>query len=283
MKLAFSTLGCPAWNIETVAEAVVRYGYDAVEWRVVDGSILSPETPEHTLHRLVTLTREYHLSVAALDTSCQFVQADAAARERTVRDAQVMADLAATLGAPYLRVFGGNLAPGVSLAEALLPAAEAFARASTHASSISVRLLLETHDNVWSSSANALRFVQAAGVPEHAILWDLYHTCRAGEAPEQTLDQLGSALAYVHFKDARSSAARGWELVPPGEGTLPLARTIHLLKRRGYTGFLSFEWEKLWHPHLAEPEMVLPQASTLVRRCLQEKAEDSSVAFEEGI
>jgi hypothetical protein len=53
MKLAFSTLGCPAWNIETVAETVVRYGYDAVEWRVVDGSILSPETPEHTLHRLV--------------------------------------------------------------------------------------------------------------------------------------------------------------------------------------------------------------------------------------
>jgi hypothetical protein len=37
------------------------------------------------------------------------------------------------------------------------------------------------------------------------------------------------------------------------------------------------------HTHLAEPEMVLPQASTLVRRCLQEKAEDSSMAFEEGI
>src|SRR5258708_21765498 len=87
MKLAFSTLGCPDWNIETVAEAVVRYGYDAVEWRVVDGSILSPGTPEHTLHRLVTLTREYHLSVAALDTSCPFLQVDAAARGRTPSDA----------------------------------------------------------------------------------------------------------------------------------------------------------------------------------------------------
>src|SRR5260221_2824974 len=147
MKLAFSTLGCPAWNIETVAETVVRYGYDAVEWRVVDGSILSPETPEHTLHRLVTLTREYHLSVAALDTSCQFVQADAAARERTVRDAQGMAGLAATLGAPYLRVFWGNLPPGVSLAEALLPSAEAFARASTHAPFIRGRALPGKHWN----------------------------------------------------------------------------------------------------------------------------------------
>src|SRR5260370_40340594 len=79
MKLAFSTLGCPAWNIETVAEAVVRYGYDGGEWRVVDGSNLRPETPEHTLHRLVTLPREYHLSRTALGTPCQFLHAEAAA------------------------------------------------------------------------------------------------------------------------------------------------------------------------------------------------------------
>src|SRR5260221_13568979 len=78
MKLAFSTLGCPAWNIETVAEAVVRYGYDAVEWRVGDGSILSPGAPAHTLHRLVQLTRGDHLSVAALDTPCQVRRADGA-------------------------------------------------------------------------------------------------------------------------------------------------------------------------------------------------------------
>src|SRR5258708_40093816 len=77
MKLAFSTLGCPAWNIETVAEAVVRYGYDVVEWRGGDGSIVSPETPEHTLHRLVTLKRGYHLSGAQLDSSCQFLPAKA--------------------------------------------------------------------------------------------------------------------------------------------------------------------------------------------------------------
>src|SRR5258708_31149764 len=82
MKLAFSTLGCPAWNIETVAEAVVRYGYDAVEWPVVDGSILSPGTPEHTLHRLVTLTRVYHLRGAPLHTSFHVGQADASAPPR---------------------------------------------------------------------------------------------------------------------------------------------------------------------------------------------------------
>src|SRR5260221_9279481 len=85
MKLAFSTLGCPAWNIETVAEAVVRYGHDSGEWRVVGGSILSPETPEHTLHPLVTLTRGDHLSGAPLATSFQFVEADAPTRVCTPR------------------------------------------------------------------------------------------------------------------------------------------------------------------------------------------------------
>src|SRR5258708_20321682 len=73
MKLAFSTLGCPAWNIETVAEAVVRFGYDSVEWPVVDGSILSPGTPAHTLPPLVPLTRASPLSLPALAPLCHFV------------------------------------------------------------------------------------------------------------------------------------------------------------------------------------------------------------------
>jgi hypothetical protein len=26
----------------------------------------------------------------------------------------------------------------------------------------------------------------------------------------------------------------------------------------GFDGFVSFEWEKLWHPELATPEIALP-------------------------
>jgi hypothetical protein len=36
----------------------------------------------------------------------------------------------------------------------------------------------------------------------------------------------------------------------------------------GYCGWLSVEWEKKWHPDLAEPEVALPQHAEKLRSCL---------------
>ena len=36
--------------------------------------------------------------------------------------------------------------------------------------------------------------------------------------------------------------------------------------RYGYDGYLSLEWEKQWHPEIAEPEIALLQAVPLLRR-----------------
>ncbi len=46
MKFAYSSLACPQWTIEEAIEAAVRYGYDAIEWRMADGEIITSETPE---------------------------------------------------------------------------------------------------------------------------------------------------------------------------------------------------------------------------------------------
>ena len=39
MKLAFSTLGCPDWDITRIAETAGQLGYDGVELRAVSGSL----------------------------------------------------------------------------------------------------------------------------------------------------------------------------------------------------------------------------------------------------
>jgi fatty-acyl-CoA synthase len=33
----------------------------------------------------------------------------------------------------------------------------------------------------------------------------------------------------------------------------------------GYAGWLAVEWEKKWHPDLAEPEIALPQHAEVLR------------------
>ena len=52
MKLAFSTLGCPDWNVDQIVEAARRLRYDGVELRAVSGTLdllTRPEfTPEET-------------------------------------------------------------------------------------------------------------------------------------------------------------------------------------------------------------------------------------------
>jgi hypothetical protein len=40
-----------------------------------------------------------------------------------------------------------------------------------------------------------------------------------------------------------------------GREDFPAARTLALLKRASYDRFVSYEWEKRWHPAIEEPEV----------------------------
>jgi sugar phosphate isomerase/epimerase len=51
----------------------------------------------------------------------------------------------------------------------------------------------------------------------------------------------------------------GWQLVPLGEGEVPVREMIGLLAAGGYDGWISVEWEKYWHPEIEGPEIALPQ------------------------
>ncbi len=262
MKLAYSTLACPRWTIEEAVAAAVRYGYDAIEWRLADGAIIEPDTPVSVRRRLREVPAASGIAIACLDTSCRVVQASPEERTAVIETAQRMIDMAAELGAPLLRVFGGPLPDGTTHAMLLAPTAEVLHTICTYAASRNIIVVLETHD-AWSTSADVLKLIQAADSPAARVLWDIHHTFRSGETPAQSVALLGSAIAHVHVKDGRPNGSDPgtWELCLLNEGTVPLREACSALKRSGYDGPLSLEWEKLWHPEIAEPEIALPQAA----------------------
>ncbi len=51
------------------------------------------------------------------------------------------------------------------------------------------------------------------------------------------------------------------EYVLLGRGETPIAEAIKVLSKGGYKGYYSFEWEKLWHPEIQEPEIAIPHFS----------------------
>jgi sugar phosphate isomerase/epimerase len=267
MKLAYSSLACPGWTVEEAADAVVRYGFDGIEWRLADGEPITSQTSPEVLRRVVEATRARGLRVPALDSSCQLAQVDDAGRSKSVREGEFMVDLALTLGAPAVRVFGGPLPDGVSIGEALAPAAEVLRRIAQYAAAHNIQILVETHDPAWSRSATAVALTTAAGVPSVGILYDVLHPCRMGEPVEQTVSTLGRHMKLVHVKDGHRppDGSEEWPLCALGEGDVPLDSIFALLQAQGYDGWYTFEWEKRWHPELAEPEVALPAGAAYVR------------------
>jgi len=268
MKLACSSLACPGWTIEETVAAVERYGYQAIEWRLADGETIEPDISPEVRRRLREAPAAHGIEIACLDTSCRMAQESPEERAATLEAGKRMIDLAAELGAPFLRVFGGALPVGVTRTALLQPTAEVLRLLGTYGAERGITIALETHD-AWTRSEDLLELLQAVELPAVGILWDAHHTYRAGEDPAQTLALLGGSIAYVHLKDSHSTKPGEWSYCPVNEGDVPLRKICSLLKQAGYDGYLSLEWEKKWHPEIAEPEMALPQAVPYLRRFWQ--------------
>lgn len=267
MKLGYTSLACPGWSIEEAVSAAESYGYAAIEWRMADGAIIEPDVSAHLRRRLREVPAAHGIEVACLDSSCQAVQETPEKRAATIEAGRRMLDLAAEIGAPFLRVFGGGLPANTTRAAILAPTAEVLHALASYSSERGVTVLLETHD-AWTNSEDVRALVQAVALPTLRVLWDTHHTYRFGEAPAQTLAQLGAAIAYVHIKDSRLNGPGDWTYCLLGEGDLPLREICAVIKQSGYAGYLSLEWEKQWHPEIAEPEIALPQAVPYLRALL---------------
>lgn len=271
MKLAYSSLACPGWSIEEAVAAAARYGYAAIEWRLADGETIEPDTPARVRRRLREAPAAQGIEIACLDSSCQVVQGSPEERAAALEAGRRMVDLAAEMGAPCLRVFGGPLPAGATRAEILPPTAEVLHTLGMYGAECGVKVALETHD-AWTRSEDVLELIQAVALPSVGILWDAHHTYRSGETPAYTLSRLGRLVAFVHLKDSRSANGRPgeWSYCLLNEGSVPLREICTLLKRAGYDGYLSLEWEKKWHPEIAEPEVALPPAVPYLRSFWQQ-------------
>ena len=237
MRLAYSNLAAPGWTIERAVEAVSEYGYEGLELRLFDGEPIDPlEAPD-----LGPLT----VPLVCLDTSIQLAGEFEASLPAALT-------LAKAWGAPLLRVFGGPVGSLDDVARRLAPLLDP-----------QVTVVLETHDD-FASAMRVAELLALVDDPAFAALWDLHHPFRMGESPTEVIELLGGRIALVHVKDARRDGD-GWQLVPAGEGEVPIAESLAALRVAGYDGWVSVEWEKRWHPELAEPEVALPQHEKFLR------------------
>src|SRR5579871_4118069 len=147
-KIAFATLGCPDWDLPTIVRRAAEYGYDGVELRGVAGQHVSPELTLPARTELRRLFADHGVQIAALAAYTRFAGlVDAGERRVQEETLTRFVELAADLGAPVVRTFGGNMPPDDDdWAGAVARAADSLNRCALDAEDHGVSIALETHD-----------------------------------------------------------------------------------------------------------------------------------------
>jgi sugar phosphate isomerase/epimerase len=270
LPIAFSTLGCPAWDFPKILDFALQNGFAAVELRGLMGNMDLPSNPVFAPDRIketVRLIKSHDLRIACVSSSTEVGEPDAEKRTKGIADARRFIDLASTLNAPYIRVFGKSS----DSAKPVNPDAELKKRVSAglhelgeYGATKNVTVLIESHDD-FTSGAVLKEVLSGADSKHVGLLWDAFHTyATSNEPPEVTLKAVRPWIHHTHLKDAVGEGPDR-KYVLTGRGNIPVRKQVELLRASGYEGFYCFEWEKVWHPELEDPEIAIADYARVVR------------------
>ncbi|MDW8308897.1 MAG: DUF2264 domain-containing protein [Verrucomicrobiales bacterium] len=252
LQWGFSTIGWPEATLPEALALAREFQIRAVELRSLEGTVDLPRlfaergwTPE----RVAELNARHGTRLVVAGASFKLTSRSEAERAEFL----AFCEWANALEIPFVRAFGGGKW-GEPFSDADYETAASnveWWREQRRVRGWRIELLLETHDG-FSGSAPCLELNRRLAEPV-LLLWDSHHTWRlGGEAPAETWERLGPWVRHVHIKDSvdRPSARHPYTYVLPGEGQMPLAETVAVLREAGFAGCVSLEWERLWHPYL---------------------------------
>ena len=275
MKLAFSTLGCPEWELADVVAAASGGNFDGIELRALAGSLDLLSRPEFAAPQLA-LTSAYlkdeDIEICCVDTSCTFHSADASERANQVGIALAHAELAARLDAPLIRVFPDTIQPGAQREETRDWIAECL-HAVAERMPDDVDVALETHGDFARAEA-AAEIATLANHGKVKLIWDVANSVAAGDTIEQAGRVVKPYLAHIHLRDAKPVAgSEHWLPVLAGHGRVSFAETLAAIRELNYDGYVCFEWEKYWRPEIEEPEVALPNFVNAIRNLIWDQSD----------
>ena len=253
-------MGCPDWTFDTILNFAASNGYNGIELRGILKQLDLPKCPEFSSKENILATRklieEKKLRIVDLGSSAEMHHADPAERKKNLDEAKSFIQLAQQLNCPYIRVFPNNFPKEQERNETIDLIVKGLLELGNYAKDYGVTVLMETHGDL-VQSAEIEKIMQLATHPNVGLVWDVVNMWSVTkESPAQVYARLKKYIHHTHIKDLKFVDGKE-QYVLMGKGETPIFEAIDILAKDGYKGYYSFEWEKLWHPEIDEPEIAL--------------------------
>lgn len=241
MRYAFMTFSCPQLALADALALARRLGYDGLEprpgWDHRHGIELSTTTAERD--RLRGQVADSGVAVCCLAPGLRF--ANPATAPQQLAEASAYIDLAADIGSPRLRIFGGELGPGIDRDTAITQVADALRSLVPQARARHVTLCMETHD-AWTHPDHVAAVLERVNDPHVRAVWDVMHPLRAsGWSIRDAFTRLRPWLEHVHIHDGTFDKTK-LDFTPIGRGCYDIPAVFACLGEMNYPGYLSGEW-----------------------------------------
>jgi sugar phosphate isomerase/epimerase len=265
--LSFSTLGCPDWSFKQIVDFAAKHKYNGLELRGLQREIDITKVKEFTQDKASTLRMmgDHQLKFVNLGSSAMLHFSEAQERKKNLDEGKRFIDLAGELNCPYVRVFPNTIPKDQDKSATMDLVIKGLLELGDYAKGNEVRVLMESHGDLVHSD-DLVTVMKAAEHPNTGMIWDVTNMWTITmEDPKLVYPRLKKYIYHTHIKDAKKADDK-IIYTRLGQGEVPIFEAIDLLMKGGYGGYYSFEWEKLWHPELEEPELVLADYSEVMRK-----------------
>jgi sugar phosphate isomerase/epimerase len=267
--LSFSTLGCPDWTFNQIMDFAAGHGYEGIELRGIQREMELTKVKELSTatNRQQTLQRmmDKGLRFVDLGSSATLHFADPAERLKNLDEGRRFIDMAQQLDCPFVRVFPNSFPKDQDKAATIDLMVNGLLELADHAKGSQVSVLVESHGDL-VKIADLETVMKAAQHPNAGMIWDVCNMWAiTKEPPAEAYKVLHPYIRHTHIKDGKI-AGNEVHYVLLGQGEVPIFEAIDALRNGGYKGFYSFEWEKLWHPEIGEPDVAFADYASVMRK-----------------
>jgi sugar phosphate isomerase/epimerase len=225
-------------TLDDFIEIAAEMGLDGVELTAYYfPREITPEYLNHLKHKAFLLG----LDISATAVGNHFCNPPGEARQRNVEQIKQWVDYSAALGAPCIRVFGGNVPKGATLEQAQKWTIECVEECCDYSGRKGVFLALENHGGITASPKEMLPIVKGVKSEWFGLNLDTGNFRTAD--PYADIATMAPYAVTTHVKVSISGQPANFE------------RIVKIMRDVRYRGYLSLEYEEKEDPRMSVPRV----------------------------